>query len=170
VVTRWNVALYAMYETVGRVLYVSRTAGKVAGYGVGGDVTEEPSCRYIWQSPWQDFAQWQVGDRLKMLTRLGGQFHIEATGTVIFKWWTDFASPDSFRTVTLNANGASGSAEWGIAEFGTAEFGGGLVDISLTYDARATAQYFRFGVETDATSPFAAQQAYIFAKVGRMQA
>lgn len=171
VVTRWKTTLYALYETVARQLYVSRTAGKVAGYGIGTDTTEEPSCRYIWRSPWQDFAERYMQDRQKILKRIGGQFYIASGANVLFKWWTDFAPDNVYGTATVAAATTGAPAEFGIAEFAIGEFGGGLGQASLVYDARAVGQYYSFGAETDVSGgSFAIQQAHIFAKVGRLLA
>jgi hypothetical protein len=167
VTTRWTGTLYSLYETVGRSLYAARTAGKVAGYGFGSDTAEEPTCLYIWRSGWQDFNQWQVGDRYKLMKRLGGQFVANPAQTITFKWWTDFVLDSSFSSVQLTAGGST-AAEFNIAQFNIDQFGGGIAQFQLTYDARGAAQYYKFGFEANVNTTFAVQQAQLFAKTGRL--
>lgn len=162
VVTRWLGTFTAMYETVSKTLYVARTASKAASYS--GNTDEGSSYRYIWLSPWMDFSEQQLGDRLKIMKRIGGIFFFRTSVNVIFNWYTDF----NLNAKTLSANIAGGtSSEFAIAQYSINEWSGSSLLQLLTVPARAVCQYLRVGIQVDVTGPFAVQQSQIFAKIGR---
>lgn len=163
VVTRWLGTVTAMYETVARALYVARTASKVAAYA--GNTDEGSSYRYIWLSPWLDFSEQNLGDRLKIMKRIGGIFFFRTSVNVIFNWYTDFNL--TVNSLQQSITGGT-AAEFGVAEFGVAEWSGSSLLKLLTVPARAVCQYLRVGIQADVTGPFAVQQSQIFAKVGRI--
>lgn len=163
VVTRWLATLTAMYETVGRILYVARTASNVATYG--GTTDEGAAYRYIWLSPWLDFSEQQLGDRLKIMKRIGGIFFFRTSVNVVFNWYTDFGLQVNSLSQTI-AGGTA--AEYGIAEYNIAEYSGSSLLKLLTVPARAVCQYLRIGIQADVTGQFAVQQSQVFAKIGRI--
>jgi hypothetical protein len=163
VVTRWLATLTAMYETVGRTLYVARTASNVAIYG--GTTDEGSSYRYIWLSPWLDFSEQQLGDRLKIMKRIGGIFFFRTSVNVVFNWYTDFGLQVNSLSQTITGGTA---AEYGIAEYSIGEYSGSSILKLLTVPARAVCQYLRIGIQADVTGQFAVQQSQVFAKIGRI--
>lgn len=163
VVTRWLGTFTAMYETVLKVLLVARAASKVAAYA--GNTDEGSSYRYIWLSPWMDFSEQNLGDRLKIMKRIGGIFFFRTSVNVVFTWYTDFNLTAS--SLQQSITGGT-SAEYSVAQYSISEYSGSSLLKLLTVPARATCQYLRVGTQVDVTGPFAVQQAQIFAKVGRI--
>jgi len=173
IVTRWNIAPTALLTRFDNAMLAARTAGRVAQYQ--GDTDEGSTFRFIYQSPWLDLGE-EIGNRLKMLKRLGGILFVANQTSIIFKWATDF--DQAFDQITVLVPGDSG-AEYNISEYDPAgtggtpaallgEFGGGLSLRILKLAARGTGQYFRMAIEADVTGEFAIQQAELFTKIGRL--
>jgi hypothetical protein len=144
------------------VLYVAHTDGEVGQYL--GDTDEGETFRFVFLSPWLDLGE-EIGNRLKMLKRLGAILFVRNQTIVTFKWFVDFSTSFKFAQKELAGDAA---AEYGTAEFGIDEFSGGLALRILKPPARARGQYFRIGIEADVNGEFALQQAELFAKIGRL--
>jgi hypothetical protein len=163
VVTKWDIALTALYSTIiTNILYVGRTAGQVGQYL--GDTDEGSTFRFVFLSPWLDLGE-EIGNRLKILKRLGAILFVRNQTTVTFKWFVDFSTAFKFSQKTLAGDAA---AEYGTAEYGEDEYSGGLALRILKPPARGKGQYFRIGIEADVNGEFALQQAELFAKIGRL--
>jgi hypothetical protein len=107
----------------------------------------------------------EIGNRLKILKRLGAILFVRNQTTVTFKWFVDFSTAFKFSQKTLAGDAA---AEYGTAEYGEDEYSGGLALRILKPPARGKGQYFRIGIEADVNGEFALQQAELFAKIGRL--
>lgn len=166
VVTRWSKAPTALASRLDTSIIASIGFGKVHSYS--GNSDDGSVFRFIYQSPWLDLGE-EVGNRLKILKRLGAILVVSRNVGMVFKWSVDF-SP-AVQSLTVNVAGTSGAlAEWGVAEYGLAEFGAGGVALRiLKVPARnATGQYYRLGLEADVTGELSLQQAELFAKIGRL--
>ena len=137
------------------------SAGQVWTYGADGDAGS--TIRYEYSSPWLDLGE-ELGNRLKMLKRIGSVLFARATSTVNFKWLTDFGDEEKTISRSLTTNT---SAEWNVAEFSLDEFSGGLTLQIVKVPARAVAQYYQVKIESEVTGAFAVQQVELFTKVGR---
>lgn len=162
VVTYWNFAPTALLETISRVVYLAKVTGKVSQYI--GSADDGSSFRFVFSTPWLDLGE-QVGQRLKILKRIGAIMLVRNAANIIFNWYVDFNVVGQQQSVT--ASGTT-TAEWGIAEWNIAEWSGGLFIQLLHAKASGTGQYFRFTIQADVSGDFAIQQTELYAKIGRM--
>jgi hypothetical protein len=136
--------------------------GQVWTYGADGD--DGSTIRFEYASPWLDFGE-ELGNRLKMLKRIGSIFFVRNNAGIEFKWAVDFQDSDESITRIIVDPSAS---EWNIAEWALGEWSGGLFLQILKVPARDVGQYYRIKIETAATGQFAIQQLELFTKVGRI--
>ena len=117
-----------------------------------------------WESPWLELGE-ELGNRLKILKRIGAIIFTSLAGNVVYKWSTDFdTSMKSYSKEFVNPGGAS---EWGVSLWGTDEWSG-PISLSITrVPARATGQYFKVGLSASVDTSFSIQQVELFAKIGR---
>lgn len=119
-----------------------------------------------YESSWLDFGE-EVGNRLKILKRIGFILFSSSGENLTVKYYVDFSNTSKSYTKGLEALG-SGS-EWGVAEFGIDEFGGGSVSNRISSaPARATGQYFKIGFSTTLSTTWSLQQVELVAKIGRL--
>ena len=137
-------------------------AGQVWTYGASGD--DGDLIRYEYASPWLDFGE-ELGNRLKMLKRIGSILFVRNNAGIEYKWATDFQEND--QTISAIVVDPS-SSEWNVAEWGLGEWSGGLFLQIIKVPARATGQYYRIKIETSVTDQFALQQLELFTKIGRI--
>ena len=161
IVTEWDLAPSSWLVRNDDTLLLG-LAGIVGEYSGSDD--NGVAFRFKYQSPWLDLGE-QLGNRLKMLKRIGGILFVRDAADVVFKWYTDFDPIED--TLVQSFEGDSGD-EWGVMEWGIGEWGGGLALRIVRLPARAKGQYYRVGVEADVTGTFALQQIELFAKIGRL--
>lgn len=139
-------------------------AGEVFSYAGSTDNGADISLTY--ESPWLDFGE-EVGNRLKILKRIGAIIFASINANIVFKWGVDFKTTFDQYTKAFTTS-ASGS-EWGVAEWGLDEFGGaGAAQKIFKVPARATGQYFRLQFSVDVDTSFSLQQLELQAKIGRL--
>lgn len=136
--------------------------GQVWTYGASGD--DDGLIRYEYSSPWLDLGE-DLGNRLKMLKRIGSILFVRNNAGIEFKYSTDFRDNDKVITRVIVDPSAS---EWNEAEWGVGEWSGGLFLQIIKVPARDVGQYFRVKIETSVTGQFALQQLELFAKIGRI--
>ncbi len=136
--------------------------GQVWTFGADSDAGE--LIRYEYASPWLDLGE-ELGNRLKMLKRIGAILFVRNNAGVEFKWGTDFQDNDQTISQVIVDNASS---EWNIAEWGLGEWSGGLFLQIFKVPARGVGQYYRIKIETNVTGQFAIQQLELFTKVGRV--
>jgi hypothetical protein len=136
--------------------------GEIWTYGADSDAGE--LIRYEYASPWMDFGE-DLGNRLKMLKRIGSILFVRNNAGVEFKWATDFRDNDESISRIIIDPAAS---EWNVAEWGLGEWSGGLFLQIFKVPARDVGQYFRVKIETNVTGQFALQQLELFTKIGRI--
>ena len=137
-------------------------AGQVWTYGA--DADDGALIRYEYSSPWLDLGE-VLGNRLKMLKRIGSILFVRNNAGVEFKYATDFRENDKSISKVIVDPSAS---EWNLAEWALGEWSGGLFLQIIKVPARDTGQYFRVKIETSVTGQFALQQLELFAKIGRI--
>lgn len=163
-ITRWTLALTAMFELQNRTLYTSGIAGgTVATYMSGTD--NGNTYRFIFKTPWLDLGQ-DYAARLKILKRIGSIILVRSAIGIIYSWFTDFAGVGGSNTVTSQSIPTS---EWGIGQWNIDSWSGGTLLQLLHTPANVTGQYFQFQIQADTSVlDFAVQQISIFAKLGRL--
>lgn len=136
--------------------------GQVWTYGADGD--DGNLIRYEYASPWLDLGE-DLGNRLKMLKRIGSILFVRNNAGIEYKWATDFQENDNSIVKVVVDPSAS---EWNIAEWGLGEWSGGLFLQIIKVPARGVGQYYRVKIETSVTGQFALQQLELFTKLGRI--
>ena len=160
--TTWDLTAYSLLVTEDSSIYLGKT-DKVFEYGATTDLGTNIS--YSFHTPWLDLGE-NLGNRIKLLKRIGAIAFIRSSASITFSWATDFSDTDDgsyIKSVTQE-----GSAEFSIAEFSLAEFSGAEFLQILKVPARATGQYYKFKIESDVSGSFALQQLEMFAKIGRV--
>jgi len=136
--------------------------GEVWTYGADSDNGD--LIRYEYASPWMDLGE-ELGNRLKMLKRIGSILFVRNNAGIEYKWATDFRENDQAISRAINDPSAS---EWNIAEWALGEWSGGLFLQIIKVPARGVGQYYRIKIETSVTGQFALQQLELFTKIGRI--
>lgn len=135
--TTWTMVPYAMCEGVTGTVYLGFTGGYIGTYT--GYTDNTASYRMDYESGWIAL---EPHARLKMLKRLKAFLFSPATGSVTFKWWTDFK--DNLRTVTKDIKG--GGDEWSIDEWALMEWSGGTAQHEKYVSLSHSCQYAKIGV------------------------
>lgn len=156
-------APYALEVTQAGALLMGSGVGEIYTYG-GADSDGGTAMRYEYASPWLDLGE-DLGNRLKILKRIGAIIYVRNNSGIQFKWATDFS--DQFGYVTKEIIDPN-VAEWNIAEWGLGEWSGGLFLQIIKVPARDVGQYYQIKIETTTTGQFALQQVELFTKVGRI--
>ena len=136
--------------------------GQVWTYGADSDAGN--LIRFEYASPWLDLGE-ELGNRLKMLKRIGSILFVRNNAGIEYKWATDFRENDQSISREIVDPSAS---EWDIAEWSLGEWSGGLFLQIIKVPARAVGQYYRVKIETAVTGQFALQQLELFTKIGRI--
>jgi hypothetical protein len=137
-------------------------AGNVYKYSGFTDDGTKISLEY--ESPWLELGE-ELGNRLKILKKIGAIIFTALDGNVVYKWSTDFDT--SLKSYTKAFVAPSGASEWGVAEWGLDAWSG-PISLSITrIPARITGQYFKVGLSADVDTAFSIQQVELFAKIGR---
>lgn len=136
--------------------------GQVWTYGA--DADDGNLIRYGYSSPWMDLGE-DLGNRLKMLKRIGSILFVRNNAGIEYKYATDFKEND--KTISKVVVDPS-SSEWNLAEWALGEWSGGLFLQIIKVPARDVGQYYRIKIETSVTGQFALQQLELFAKIGRI--
>jgi hypothetical protein len=136
--------------------------GQVWTYG--SDADDGGLIRFEYASPWLDLGE-ELGNRLKMLKRIGSIMFVRNNAGIEYKWATDFRENDQVITKVVVDPAAY---EWNIAEWGLGEWSGGLFLQIIKVPARGVGQYYRIKIETHVTGQFALQQLELFTKIGRI--
>ena len=133
-------------------------------YTYGADADASQTIRFEYSSPWLDLGE-ELGNRLKILKRIGAIIFVKNKSQVDFKWSTDFSVAEkTISKAILDPN----SSEWSEAEWNLGEWSGDLYLNIIKIPARDTGQYFKVKIETDTTGQFAIQQVELFTKIGRI--
>jgi len=117
-----------------------------------------------YESPWLELGE-ELGNRLKILKKIGAIIFTSLDGNIVYKWSTDFDT--SFNSYTTTLAAPLGASEWGISKWNEDEWSG---PISLTIQripARITGQYFKVGLTASLDTSFSIQQIELLAKLGR---
>ena len=139
-------------------------AGEVFSYS--GPTDNGTDISLTFETPWLDLGE-DLGNRLKILKKIGAIVFSSFNGNMVIKWYTDFKTTSNTRTKEFSS--VSSGSEWGIAEWGLDEFGGGAASQKIfRVPARATGQYFKIGFTVDVDSTFEVQQLELLAKIGRL--
>ena len=137
--------------------------GEIYTYG-GADSDDGEAIRYEYASPWMDLGE-DLGNRLKMLKRIGAIIFVRNNSGIEFKWGTDFREVNGYINKEIYDPSTS---EWNVDEWGLGEWSGGLFLQIIKVPARDVGQYYQVRIETTTTGQFALQQVELFTKVGRM--
>jgi hypothetical protein len=136
--------------------------GNIWTYGADSD--DGTLIRFEYASPWLDFGE-DLGNRLKMLKRIGSIMFVRNNAGIEYKWATDFRENDqTISRIVIDPV----TSEWNIGEWALGEWSGGMFLQIIKVPARATGQYFRIKIETNVTGQFAIQQLELFTKIGRI--
>ncbi len=158
-------APYSLAVTQAGALLMGSGLGEVYTYGGadtdGGGTT---GIRFEYSSPWLDLGE-DLGNRLKILKRIGAIIFVRNNSGIEFKWGTDFREGSGEVTKEIVD---PASSEWNIAEWGVGEWSGGLFLQIIKVPARDVGQYYQVKIETTTTGQFALQQVELFTKVGRI--
>lgn len=139
-------------------------AGEVFKYD--GTTDNGSNIELNFETGWLDFGE-EVGNRLKILKRLGAIIFSSLNSNIVMKWYRNFATTSGSYTKGFTST-ASG-AEWGVAEWGIAEWGGGAAAQKIfKVPARATGEYFKVGFTASVDVSFSVQQLELIAKIGRL--
>jgi hypothetical protein len=152
----------SILSTQAGALVLGSNTGEVYTYGADSDNSKQ--IQYSYASPWLDLGE-ELGNRLKMLKRIGAIIFVRNNAGIEFKWATDFKQESG--TVTKLINDPS-SSEWNVAEWALGEWSGGLFLQIIKVPARDVGQYYQIKIETSTTGQFALQQLELFTKVGRI--
>lgn len=136
--------------------------GQVWTYGADSD--DGSLIRYEYSSPWMDLGE-ELGNRLKMLKRIGAIIFVRNNAGIEFKWGVDFR--DSGKSISKIVVDPSAD-EWNEAEWALGEWSGGLFLQIFKIPARDVGQYYQVKIETSVTGQFALQQLELFTKIGRI--
>lgn len=159
--TTWDLSPSALeVREDGTILFGA--PGQVWTYGADND--DGSLIRYEYASPWLDLGE-ELGNRLKMLKRIGSIMFVRNNAGIEYKWATDFREND--QSISREVVDPSAS-EWNIAEWGLGEWSGGLFLQIIKVPARAVGQYYRIKIESSVTGQFALQQLELFTKIGRI--
>ena len=151
-----------MEVTQAGALLLGGGTGEVYTYGADSD--NGRTIRFEYASPWLDLGE-DLGNRLKILKRIGAILFVRNNSGVQFKWAVDFKENDKVYSKEIVD---PSSSEWDIAEWGLGEWSGGLFLQIIKVPAREVGQYYRVKIETNTTGQFALQQVELFTKIGRM--
>lgn len=152
----------ALEVTQAGALLMGSGTGEIYTYGA--DADNGVTIRFEYSSPWLDLGE-EIGNRLKILKRIGAIIFVRNNSGIEFKWGTDFNEGDN--TISKEIVNPS-SSEWDIAEWALGEWSGGLFLQIIKVPARDVGQYYRVKIETNTTGQFALQQVELFTKVGRI--
>jgi hypothetical protein len=161
--TNWDLVPKSLCVKQNGTILFGNAAGQVCTFG--SDTDNGLPIDYRYHTPWLDLGE-DIGNRLKLLKRIGSIILTRASATVFYKWSVDFNEED-VGTVRYDLENTA-SAEWNLAEWGVDEWSGALALQIVKVNARASAQYYKIKVESLAQSEFAVQQLELFAKIGRV--
>lgn len=156
-------APFSFAVTQAGALLMGAGTGEIYTYG-GADSDNGEAMRYEYSSPWIDLGE-DLGNRLKILKRIGAIIFVRNNSGIEFKWATDFKESGGFVNKEILDPSTS---EWNIAEWALGEWSGGLFLQIIKVPARDVGQYYQVKIETTTTGQFALQQIELFTKVGRM--
>jgi len=161
--TTWDLVPKSLCVKQDGTILFGTAAGEVCT--LGQDTDDGASITYQYHTPWLDLGE-DIGNRLKLLKRIGSIIYARDSSVVCFKWSSDFNEEDVniIRYDVVNTS----SAEWNVAEWGIGEWSGSLALQIIKVNARDSAQYYKLKIESEAQSGFAVQQLEMFAKVGRV--
>lgn len=152
----------ALESTQAGGLLLGSGTGEIYTYGAASD--NGTTIRFEYSSPWLDLGE-ELGNRLKILKRIGAILFVRNNTGIEFKWGTDFQEGSGSVSKEIYDPSAS---EWSIAEWGLGEWSGGLFLQIIKVPARDVGQYYQVKIETNTTGQFAIQQVELFTKVGRI--
>lgn len=158
----WDITPTALLSTDAGNLYFGG-AGNV--YQYDGLTDNGTAIDLYYDSPWLDLGE-EIGNRLKILKKIGAVIFTSWSGTLSLKWFTDFQTIGRNKSKTFDD--ASSVAEWGVALWGTAEWGGSTSTRIFKVPARAVGQYFKLTLTASVDQQFAIQQLELLAKIGRL--
>jgi hypothetical protein len=110
----------ALEVTQAGALLMGSGTGEIYTYGA--DADNGVTIRFEYSSPWLDLGE-EIGNRLKILKRIGAIIFVRNNSGIEFKWGTDFNEGDN--TISKEIVNPS-SSEWDIAEWALGEWSGGL--------------------------------------------
>lgn len=119
-----------------------------------------------YESSWLDLGE-DIGNRLKILKKIGAIIFSSFTGTMQFKWYVDFETSTT-DTYQRNFGSEAVGAEWGVGLWGVAEWGIGGSQRIFRIPARGVGQYFKIGFTVSTDNQLQVQQLELLAKVGRL--
>lgn len=137
-------------------------AGNV--YKYDGTTDNGTNIQVDYESPWLDLGE-EIGNRLKMLKKIGAIIFTSLNGNVVYKWSTDFKT--TFNSYTKVFVAPTGAAEWGVAKWNEDEWSGALAIKITRIPARAKGQYYKVGLSASVDKSFSIQQVELLAKIGR---
>lgn len=166
------VKLYPIYEwDLAPTAWCARRDGTLLMGGAGnvykysGFTDDGTNIEVDYESPWLELGE-ELGNRTKILKKLGGTIFTSLNGNIIFKWAVDFNT--NFKNYTKTFTNADTSSEWGVSEWGIAEWSGALAILITRVPARISGQYFKIGISASIDKSFAIQQIEMLAKLGRV--
>lgn len=159
--TQWDLYPTAMCVRENGQLLLG-APGEVWTYGADSD--NGSLIRFEYASPWMDLGE-QLGNRLKVLKRIGSILYCRNNAGITYSWSTDFKEHDGSIYKEIIDPAAS---EWNVAEWGLGEWSGGLFLQIIKVPARDVGQYYRVKIESEVTGQFAIQQIELFTKLGRI--
>ena len=133
-------------------------------YKYSGLTDDGTSIAIDYESPWLELGE-ELGNRLKILKRIGAIIFTSLDGNVVYKWSTDFDT--ALQSYSKAFSAPSGASEWGTSLWGTDEWSGPISLTITRIPARATGQYFKVGISASVDTSFSIQQVELFAKIGR---
>lgn len=161
-VYNWDLAPRCwLYREDGTVLI--GTPGEVGTYT--GYTDDGASITLNYESGWLDLGE-ELGNRLKILKRLGAIILTQLSGEITYKWAVDFNTTFNTNVKDLAEGGAG--AEWNSGEWNSSEWAGSLAINIFKIPARDKGQYYKIGLLTSTDQSFAIQQLELFVKVGRL--
>lgn len=139
-------------------------AGEVFSYA--GTTDNGSDIALDFETGWLDFGE-EIGNRLKVLKRLGAIMFSSLNDNIVMKWYRDFKTTSG--SYTKGFTSVSTGAEWGVAEWGLDEWGGGgSAQKIFRVPARATGEYFKVGFTASVDVALSVQQLELVAKIGRL--
>lgn len=160
-VFQWDLAPYSWaYRENGDLLMGG--AGNV--YKYSGFTDDGTDIAIDYESPWLDLGE-ELGNRLKILKKIGAILFTSLDGNVVYKWSTDFNT--NLESYSKQLFAPTGASEWGVSKWNEDEWSG-PINLTITrVPARKTGQYFKVGISASVDTSFAIQQVELLAKIGR---
>lgn len=162
-VFEWDITPTALLSIEAGTIYFG---GAGNAYSYSGNTDDGTNISLNFESSWLDLGE-DIGNRLKILKKIGAIIFSSFTGDVQFKWFVDFETSTTDTYLRSFGSEAAG-AEWGVGLWGVAEWGTGGSQRIFRVPARGVGQYFKIGFTADVDNQFQVQQLELLAKVGRL--